>query len=44
MIIRDIADKLMAFLNEMTEDGGEDEEPAAAPPAPPTPPAPPAAA
>jgi len=40
----DIADKLMAFLNEMTEDGGEDEEPAAAPPTPPTPPTPPAAA
>jgi len=31
----DIADKLMAFLNEMTEDGGEDEEPEVAPPTPP---------
>jgi N utilization substance protein A len=29
----ELADKLMAFLNEMTEDGGEDEAPAAEPPA-----------
>jgi N utilization substance protein A len=34
----DIADKLMAFLNEMTEEGGEeDEEPAEKAPAPPPP-------
>ena len=34
----DIADKLMAFLNEMTEDSGEDEEPEASAPTPTTPP------
>jgi N utilization substance protein A len=40
----DIADKLMAFLNEMTEEGGEDDEaPAEAAPSP-TPPSPPAPA
>jgi len=28
----DLAEKMMAFLNEMTEEGGEEEEPGAASP------------
>src|SRR5216117_760316 len=36
----DLAEKMMAFLNEMTEEGGEEEPGTAAPPAPPAPPAP----
>jgi len=35
----DLAEKMMAFLNEMTEEGGEEEPGTAAPPAPPAPPA-----
>ena len=38
----ELADKLMAFLNELTEEGGEEEAAPPAPPAPPVPPVPPA--
>jgi len=38
----DLAEKMMAFLNEMTEEGGDEEPGTEAPPAPPVPPAPPA--
>jgi len=40
----DLAEKMMAFLNEMTEEGGEEEPGTAGPPAPPAPPAPKASA
>jgi len=36
----DLAEKMMAFLNEMTEEGGDEEPGTAAPPAPPAPAAP----